>query len=275
MRLQSRLAVAATVTLWSIAAGQVPAAPAVAAPPSYDGSDPVLASLALSPAIIMVRCKPGQSTTQVLTMTNRTATQVAFNLAIEDVVVGEGKRSILPAGRSPNGIAANAIASPTVVTIKADEEASVLVTFTLPPATTQRAVIVFFRGKLTAPGNGDIGLGASLGTLIAFNLSSDYQLEAGPVQSSLQTPTANMILSEELHNSGSEPLVPKGVIVILNASGKRVAKATFIPQRLLPGERLTFAATNPEQLPAGHYRTLSSFEFERKVLTRAGEFNIP
>ena len=85
----------------------------------------------------------------------------------------------------------------------------------------------------------------------------------------------HVILSEELHNSGSEPVVPKGVVVILNASGKRVAKAVFKIQRLLPGERLIFAATNPAQLAPGHYRTLSSFEFEGKVLTSAGEFTIP
>ena len=59
-----------------------------------------------------------------------------------------------------------------------------------------------------------------------------------------------MILSVELRNSGSEPVIPKGVIVVLNASGKRVAKASFSNQRLLPGERLIFAATNPAQLPA-------------------------
>ncbi len=114
-----------------------------------------------------------------------------------------------------------------------------------------------------------------MGTLITFNLSTDYQVEAGPVQASLQTVTANTILSEELHNRGSEPVVPKGVIVILNASGKRMAKASFGTERLLPGERLMVAATNPTQLPPGRYRTLSSFEFERKVVTSAGEFTIP
>jgi hypothetical protein len=159
--------------------------------------------------------------------------------------------------------------------VKAGEEASAQVTFTLPPQTGQRAVVTFFRGVLVDPGGGAIGLGASLGTLITFNVSSDYQVAAGPVAASLQTAAANVVLSEELRNIGSEPVVPIGVIVILNTSGKRVAKASFIPQRLLPGERLTFAATNPAQLPPGRYRTLSSFEFEGKVMTSAGEFAIP
>ena len=90
-----------------------------------------------------------------------------------------------------------------------------------------------------------------------------------------QTPDANVILTQQLRNTGSEPVVPKGVIVILNQSGKRVAKAAFKIQRLLPGEQLLFAATNPAKLAPGHYRTLSSFEFERRVFTSAGEFTIP
>jgi hypothetical protein len=69
--------------------------------------------------------------------------------------------------------------------------------------------------------------------------------------------------------------MPKGVIVILNAAGKRVAKTLLNPPRLLPGERLILTATNPAQLAPGHYRTLSSFEFEGKVMTSAGEFIIP
>lgn len=167
------------------------------------------------------------------------------------------------------------MATPASVVVKPGEDASVQVTFTLPPETSQRAVVTFFRAVLAAPGNGVIGLGASLGTLITFNLSGDYKLESGPVEASPQTPEANTILCEELHNTGTEPAVPKGIIVILNESGKRVAKAAFKTQRLLPGERVIFAATNPAKLAPGHYRTLSSFEFERRVFTSAGEFTIP
>jgi hypothetical protein len=243
--------------------------------PTGAPADAPRASIALSPAIIEVRCKPGQGTTQTLTISNRTAAEVRFNLETEDVVVSDGKRSFSRAGLIANGIAATSVASPAAVLVRAGEEASVQVTFTLPPETAQRAVVTFFRGVLTAPANGVVGLGASLGTLITFNLSSDYKLESGPVEASLQTPEADAILSEELRNTGSEPIVPKGVIVILNASGKRVSKAVFKTQRLLPGERVIFAATNAAQLAPGRYRTFSSFEFERKVFTSAGEFTIP
>jgi len=231
-------------------------------------------TLALSPALIMVHCKPGQSTTQTLTIVNHTASDLKFNLATEDVVVRDGKRVFLPAGQIADGIALTTVAAPAAVMVKAGDEASVQVTLTLPPATEQRAVITFFRSVATPSAKGSVGFSASLGTLITFNLTSDTNVKIGPVAASLQTPAANMILSEELGNTGYEPILPKGVVVILNESGKRVAKATFNIQRLLPGERLIFAATNPAQLPPGHYRALSSFEFEQKIVTSASEFTV-
>lgn len=243
--------------------------------PASDPADAPRASISLSPAIIEVRCKPGQGTTQTLTISNNTSAEVRFNLETQDVVVSDGKRSFSPAGLIANGIASTSVVSPTSVVVKAGEDATVQVTFTLPPETAQRAVVTFFRGILAPQGDGVVGLGASLGTLITFNLSTDFKLESGPLEASPQTPEANAILSQELHNTGTEPVVPKGIIVILNASGKRVAKAPFKTQRLLPGERVVFAATNPAQLAPGHYRTLSSFEFERRVFTSAGEFTVP
>jgi hypothetical protein len=265
MTITPTLAVVSCALLCSLASAQIPAAEA-------DGQQ---SSLGLSPAIIMVRCRPGQSTTQTLTIINHTPGDVSFQLATEDVVVREGKRSYSPAGQTANGIAASAVATPASVTVKPGESASVKVTLTLPLETPQRAVVTFFRGRVGLSADGAVGLGASLGTLITFNASADYNVESGPVTASLQTEAANVVFSEELRNRGSEPVVPKGVLVILSASGKRVAKTSFKHRRLLPGERLIFAATNPAHLAPGRYRTLSSFEFERKILTRAGEFTIP
>jgi hypothetical protein len=268
LRFKSNIVFALCTVFQSIAGAQTTAA----TPAQGDFSR---ASISLSPAVITVRCKPGQSTTQTLNIVNHTANEVRFFMETDDVVVSDGKRSFLPAGHIANGIAANSVASPANVVLKAGQEATVQITLTMPTETAQRAVIAFFRGGVIPTDKNSVGLGASLGTLITFNLATGYQVDAGPLEVSLQTPAANVILSEELRNTGSEPVVPKGVIAILDASGKRVSKAPFSVQRLLPGERLTFTATNPAQLTAGHYHTLSSFEFEGKVFTNAGEFTIP
>jgi hypothetical protein len=61
----------------------------------------------------------------------------------------------------------------------------------------------------------------------------------------------------------------------LNASGSLVGKATFDPQRLLPGERLEFSAEYPGELPAGNYRALCSFQFAGKTITSEAPFEVP
>ncbi len=76
--------------LWSNARPQTPA---------IDANAPSPASLVLTPAVVMVRCKPGQSTTQVLTLVNTTAHDISFTMATEDVVVRDGKRSFWRRGR--------------------------------------------------------------------------------------------------------------------------------------------------------------------------------
>jgi len=47
----------------------------------------------------MVHGKPGQSATQILTISNQTASEIRFALTTEDVVVRDGKRFYSPAGQ--------------------------------------------------------------------------------------------------------------------------------------------------------------------------------
>jgi hypothetical protein len=69
--------------------------------------------------------------------------------------------------------------------------------------------------------------------------------------------------------------LPEGAAAILNSAGALVGKATFDPQRLLPGERLEFSAEYPGDLPAGTYRALCSFQFEGKTVTNEAAFEVP
>ncbi len=50
----------------------------------------------------------GQGLTQTLTLTNQTARDFAFEMVAEDVIIKDGKRVFVPAGETPNSIAASA-----------------------------------------------------------------------------------------------------------------------------------------------------------------------
>jgi hypothetical protein len=221
----------------------------------------------------MLRGKPGQSATQTLIISNGLPTAMRFQVEVQDIVVKDGKRVYLPAGRIPSGIASSAVASPASVLVPAGQNASVSVTLTATPDSKQRAVVVYFRSQVAAAQE-SIGFGASLGALITFNLSDDAKVVSGPIAATPQTTSANVTFSEELENTGNEPVVPKGVVAILDERGKRVAKAAFDAHRLLPGERAMFAVASPAFLSPGRYHALSSFEYEGKVLTNAGEFTV-
>jgi hypothetical protein len=244
------------------------------APPAAPASEPVTSSIALSPAVLMLRGKPGQSATQALTIANGMSADMRFDVEVQDVVVKDGKRMFVPAGQIASSVALGAVASPASIIAPAGKSVSVDVTLTAPSGAGQRAVVVFFRAKMAAAEKESVAFGASMGALVTFNLSDDVNVTTGPIAATAQTANENVNLSEELENTGAEPVVPKGTIAILDEHGKRVAKAAFDSRRLLPGERAVFSVASPAVLTPGRYRALSSFEYEGKVITNVGEFTV-
>lgn len=232
-------------------------------------------SLSLSPAVIMARGAYGQSTTQTLTLTNGTTRDMAFDLLAEDVIIKDGKRVFVPAGELPGSIAATAVFSTPSVVVKPYSSANVDVRFTVPPATNIRAVVAMFRGTNKVPSpSGAVFMTASLGTLLTFTMSDKFQVAADPIVTEDQSTVANATVGEWLTNTGAEPIIPEGMVAVLDDSGALVTKAPIPAQRLLPGERLQFKAECPSTLPAGRYRVLASYQFEGKTITQAGELVI-
>ncbi|HEX7284945.1 MAG TPA: hypothetical protein VF532_02120, partial [Candidatus Angelobacter sp.] len=174
------------------------------------------------------------------------------------------------------GIAATAVFSPKSILIKAHTSGSVEVRLTLPPETNVRAVSAMFMGtdKFQTSTAG-VAMTASLAALITFNLTDGIKLQPESAKIAPATASDNMKITQWLANTGTEPALPEGTAAILNAKGALVGKATFAPERLLPGERREFTAEYPEQLPPGDYRVLCSFQFEGKTLTTQAEFKVP
>jgi hypothetical protein len=217
-----------------------------------------------------------QTLAQTLTLTNQTARDFAFEMVAEDVIIKDGKRVFVAAGETPNSIAASAVFTQKTILVKPFSSVSVDVRLTLPAQTNIRAVVAMFRGTDKLPtSTGAVGMTASLGSLITFNLTDNVKLQPEAVRVVPASETANMKIAQWISNSGTEPVLPEGAAAVLNSSGGLVGKATFDPQRLLPGERLEFSAEYPGELPPGNYRTLCSFQFEGKTLTSEGTFEVP
>jgi hypothetical protein len=255
------------------AAQSLPAPPSQATPAGQSGVPP---SISLSPAVIMARGSHGQALTQTLTLTNNTSVEFVFDMEAEDVVVREGKRVFVPAGETKNSIAATAVFSQKQVIAKPYSAVSVDLRLTIPKETDIRAMVGLFRGTNKLPTSSSaVGMTASLGALVTFNLTDNVKLEPEAVRVAPATETSNLTISEWVSNVGTEPVLPDGMAVLLNGKGSLVSKVPLQPQRLLPGERLEFSAEYPDQLQPGDYKAICTLQFEGKTLNSDAAFKVP
>ena len=235
----------------------------------------VAQTLSLSPAVVPLSGRFGQSTRQTLALTNGTPLDLAFELEAKDVVVRDGQRVFVEAGEVAGSIAATAVFSARRVSVPPGAAASVDVTLTLPAAAAHRAVVVLFRGVTPIRDGRGASTTASLGTLLTFSLSDDCSVAAEELAVRPQTASSILGFEQAFANDGREPVVLKGVTVVLDAGGSIVGKAPFRPHRLLPGERASLRADHAGELPPGRYRALATFDFEGRAVTRAADFEVP
>jgi len=233
-------------------------------------------SLSLSPAEVGARGSFGQSVAVTFTMTNATEATRSFELAAQDVVVRDGRRIFIPADAEPRSIAATAVFSRERLTIDPYTAATVVARFTIPAGSDVRAVVVMFRATgVPRTAAGVLAVSGSLGALITFNLGDTVSLDAK--RASITPPTAhgNLRVETLLANDGKEPLVPSGVVALIDATGKLAAKSPIPPQRLLPGEHLPFVVELPGRPAPGRYRALCTFSFEGRTVTTSSDFTLP
>jgi hypothetical protein len=239
----------------------------LAAPDSAAPAVPVPPSISLSPAVVMARGSFGQGLSQSLTLSNQTSHDFAFEMVANDVVVKNGKREFVDAGQLAKSIAATAVFSQAKGVVKANGSTTVEVRVTVPDTTDIRAVVAIFRGTENLADKSSVGMTASLGALLTFNLTDRVNIEGTTVKISAPTATAGLRVSQSIENTGSEPVLPEGVAALLDGNGKLSAKLAFPAQRLLPGEKLDFTADYAGDLRPGTYKVLCSFEYEGRTLT--------
>lgn len=230
-------------------------------------------ALSLSPAVVMLRGDLGQSTTQTLTLTNTTSRPFSFDLVAQDVVMNGGKRTFVDAGSIAGSIAATAVFSQKHVDIPPGETVRVSMTVTLPPSTSQRAIVAMFRGTNRVL-SGSVPMVASLGSLLTFQVSESIELAAAPLHVRPQSATANLGVTQACSNKGSEPLVAKGVLAVVNEQGTLVGRSALEPKRLLPGEAAEIKGEYGGELDPGKYRLFITYDYEGKTLTQSAEVEV-
>ena len=239
------------------------------AAPAFAGDGAV----SLSPAVVMLRGQAGESATQTLVMRNGTSRPMSFELAAQDVVIQGGRRLMVPAGSIAGSIAATAVFSAPRITVPAGESTAVRMTVTVPSNASQRAVVALFRGTDKIM-RGNATSTASLGALMTFALTDNVAMTTQPLVVRTQSATSNLAVKQACVNSGSEPLVARGMLAVIGADGRLAGKAPLAPKRLLPGERAELGAEYAGEIPPGHYRLLVTYQYEGRSLTQGAEVDV-
>lgn len=230
-------------------------------------------SLILRPAAVPLSGSIGQSVKQTLTLQNETDQPMEFELQAQDVVVRDGKRAFVEAGKIAGSIAATAVLQPRRVQVPAHGSASADVMFTLPPGMQHRAVVALFKGVTPVQSGGRRTL-LSLGTLFTFSVSDSASV-TGRLE--VQAPGANASgsFTGQLTNDGTEPVIPSGTVVLMDAHGRMVGRSAFAPRRLLPGESAALVADYPGELDSGNYRAVATFDIAGKPFTLTSPVIVP
>jgi hypothetical protein len=232
-------------------------------------------TITLTPAVVMLEARSGQTATQTFTVDNHTPGRFSFELAALDVVVRNGTRTFVDAGETSGGIAQTAVFTPRFISLEPGQSASVLMTVTVPESPQSRAIVAMFRGTTAVAFRGGIAITGSIGALVTFTLSKQFHIENSAGGEVRVSSGKRLSLSQPLVNNGAEPVVPKGIVAILNAAGTLVGKIPVTGQRLLPGEKGEFKAEYPTPLNPGKYRALTSLKYEGGVFNTSADFVVP
>lgn len=233
-----------------------------------------LGGLVLSPAAISLKGHSGNSYTQTITIKNTTTSSLMFHLEAEDVIVEAGKRKFVPAGQIAEGAAQYIALPPEPFRLQPEGQSSVAVTFVMPSPTGARGVAVFF---VSEPFGQDqrTKMRIRLGAVVDFTVSDAISLTAEDPVIAPPSALQNAVITQALTNTGTEPVIAKGVAAILDLSGKLVGKASFAQRRLFPGERDSLRAEYAGTISPGKYRVLCTLAFGGRTSTKTIELIIP
>jgi hypothetical protein len=231
-------------------------------------------TIGLSPSVVELSGRHGQSVTHALTLRNDSDVGLDFTMEARDVVIRNGARAYAEPGELGDSVAASAVFSSPLVHVPPRKSSVVKVTLTVPPAMRHRAVVIYCKGtNVLRAGRANATL--SLGALFTFRLSEQVSVQAAALEAAPPSASANAQFRARLLNDGAEPVVPGGMAMILDAHGRAVGKAPFRGARLLPGEAATLVAEYPGDLAPGTYRAVATLDIGGKPLNLATSMQVP
>jgi hypothetical protein len=161
-------------------------------------------SLSLTPAVVMKQVAPGQSAEQTLAIENQTSKEFTFEVVALDLVVRDGQAAFVPPGPLLDGIAGTASFSQKYFNVKPWQTASITVTFTVPPQTTARGVLIMLQGTDRVSVGGELAMTTSLGALITVTTPPVSLAGTGASNTTSQSAPISLAISQWVNHANPE-----------------------------------------------------------------------
>jgi hypothetical protein len=222
-------------------------------------------SLALAPAQVQYRFKPGQPFQFDLSVSNKGDAPVALRVSVTDFWYNEKNEKLFNAPGSSPRSAANWIESvPRQLTVPAAGTGQVQVIVT-PPLKVSGGyyAVVFVESKpeLSEGATAEkkaVYTNMRLGSLILLSAENteEYSVEVSEAQ--FIAPAANQVMKLDfmLSNQSNTHVFPQATVAILNSHHELIAKAEGEKRRFLPGQKDRLSVSWTGTLPAGSYTAI-------------------
>lgn len=235
------------------------------------------ASVAISPASIDAKVKPGASYTQHFTITNNTGEKLRFRCSVEDMWYDEtNKRLTGRAGTLPRSASLWTQFTPSEIIIEPRGSATVKAVITIPPTASGsfNTVPVFEGMPIDKPLPADsfiktttavATIGIRFRGLMLFTTiqGAEYNIEL--INGQIQPPTDSreMEINLDLRNRGNAHARVRGSFAVLDAAGKLAGRGNISEKRYLPTQRAILQSQWAGDLPPGNYIGIVTLSYDR------------
>jgi hypothetical protein len=239
-------------------------------------------SVGVSPASVESRVKRGSTYQQTYTLFNNTGERLRIRCSLLDYWYDEhNKRVTGRPGTLPRSASPWVQFSPAEVLLEAHSSANVKATVTVPLAAAggYYTMPVFEAMPVKndpAPSqhaantaNASIGIRFRGLLMLLTEDAIEYNVEVRGGEVSPPTPSTPLELSLDVFNRSTAHARVRGILALLDSSGKLVGRAKIEEKRYMPGQRDAYKAVWAGELPPGRYTALITLTYERAGLEAA------
>ena len=235
-------------------------------------------SVAITPASIDVKVKPGTSYTQTFTLNNNTGTRLRFKCSLEDLWYDEGnKRTSGTSGTLPRSASLWEQFLPDEIVVEPRSSMTVKAIITVPqtaaggyysvpvfeampaePATVNASLV-----QASSTATASIGVRFRALLMLTTTQAAEYNVEIMGGKISAPTSSAELALQLDVRNRSTAHVKVRGAFALLNSSGVLSGRGAIGGKTYLPEQRKMLATEWAGELPPGEYTAVITLSYDR------------